>query len=340
MRLKEIEYLRPILFVQLFCTHAFTIFTASSWKMPVGIERIELYDWIARLSYSCMLELFTFISGYVFFFVSQNKDLPFGKFVYSKFRRLMVPSIIFSILYYLFFIHDEESGLYLIYNILCGEGHLWYLPMLFVCFLIAFFVRNVKRKHLLLIGALVISSFSRFPNVFRMSQVSYYFFFFYLGIFVCRDRAFLIRYLIKNWNMVFISISVLFVLSLAILLPLNVELKLYNADSWIYGYFLSAGIRFINIVYSTVGVAFWYVISIRLAQKIIRMPVWIPHFNVLSMGVYIFHQFILMFLDYHTTFPAFCGSIVYPWFSIFISMPVSVLLSYTLRLTKIGKSLI
>ena len=77
MRLDEIDYLRPILFVQLFFTHAFTIYTNTSWSIPAGIESVEAYDWIARVSYSCMLELFTFISGYVFFFVFIRKNIKF-----------------------------------------------------------------------------------------------------------------------------------------------------------------------------------------------------------------------------------------------------------------------
>lgn len=48
MRLNEIEYLRPILFIQLFLVHAFTLYTTTSWEMPAGIENIKIYDWIAK----------------------------------------------------------------------------------------------------------------------------------------------------------------------------------------------------------------------------------------------------------------------------------------------------
>ena len=195
MRLNEIEYLRPILFIQLFFTHAFTIYTISSWKLPVGIEQIELYGWIGRISYSSMLELFTFISGYVYYFVAQKKQQSFVLLLMNKLQRLMLPSILFSILYYVLLMTHQPIGWKLMYEIICGEGHLWYLPMLFGCFLIAYFIKDKKNIFCILIVTMVASSFSRMPNVFRISQIVYYFFFFYLGICLCRYRMAILHYM-------------------------------------------------------------------------------------------------------------------------------------------------
>ena len=338
MRLNEIEYLRPILFIQLFFVHAFTIYTVTSWEIPAGIEGIQSYDWIARLSYSCMLELFTFISGYVFYFASHRKETTFGSLIQSKFKRLMIPSILFSILYYVLLMEHENFGYFIIYEIICGEGHLWYLPMLFGCFVLTFLTKYSNNVFLLLIGALILSAFSRCPNIFRISQIAYYFFFFYFGLIVCRYRTFVISFCSKN-TILFLFL-VIFFLSLAILLPFNVQLKSYHVDTWIGGYLLSALTRFINIIYSTIGIAFWYSISIRLSRKFLNVPNWIKQFNILSMGVYVFHQFLLMFLYYHTSLPALCGSYLLPWAAIIIALPASVLLSHIFRLTKIGKLLI
>ena len=178
MRLNEIEYLRPILFIQLFLVHAFTIYTTTSWEIPAGIENIKIYDWIAKVSNSCMLELFTFISGYVYYFVSLKKNMGFLRLVYSKFKRLIIPSVLFSILYYLLLMEPKEFDLSLLYEIICGEGHLWYLPMLFGCFLLGYILKNTKYPLLVLMMGVVVSAFSRFPNIFRVSQIVYYFFFF------------------------------------------------------------------------------------------------------------------------------------------------------------------
>ena len=339
MRLREIDFLRPILFIQLFLVHAFTIYTETSWPVPVGIVDVDSYDWIARLSYSCMLELFTFISGYVYYFVSTKKESSLGELFISKFKRLIVPSLVFSILYYWLLMDHREVGIKLIYNIICGQGHLWYLPMLFGCFIIAYFIKNTKKPGIFLIVACLISAFSRCPNVFRISQIAYYFFFFILGVFTCRYRHEALSVFKQNFTPLALSISTLFILSLVFLLPLNICLKEYSTDIWIEGYLMSALIRFINIVYSVIGIAFWFFISIRLSQCISTTPNWINQFNVLSMGVYIFHQFVLMFLYYYTPLPSVCGSFILPWVAILLTLPLSLLLSYLFRLSKFGKAL-
>jgi len=341
MRLNEIDYLRPLLFIQLFFTHAFTIYTATSWTVPAGIESVEAYNWIARVSYSCMLELFTFISGYVFFFVYTRKKTNFRELVISKFKRLMIPSILFSILYYLLLMEHMDFNLNLINEIICGVGHLWYLPMLFGCFLIAYFIIDSKKPYILLFVLFFVSAFSRCPNIFRISQIAYYFFFFFLGVVVSRNRVFIIDY-INTRKKAFLTIVCfcVFVLSLAVLLPLNIHLKSLTTDTWMKDYLLSALTRLINIIYSSIGIGFWYYISICLAHKLPQVSSIISQFNVLSMGVYVFHQFILMFLYYHTSLPRLCGSYLLPWIAIIIALPVSILFTYVFRLTKTGKTIL
>ena len=339
MRLNEIEYLRPILFVQLFFVHAFTIYTETSWDIPAGIESVDMYDWIARISYSCMLELFTFISGYVFYFVSNRKKITFSRLVLSKFRRLIIPSIIFSTLYYWLLMKHEGFSFLLIYEIICGKGHLWYLNMLFGCFLLSYFFKDVKKSFWFLFGALIVSIFSRCPNIFRISQIAYYFFFFYLGINICRHREPIVKYIIRNKWILFL-VAVLLVFSLVLLLPLNIQIKSYVSDTWLANYFITVLSRFINVIYSSIGIAFWYILAILISQKLTKVPLCIKQFNILSMGVYVFHQFLLMFLYYYTSLPDVCGTYLLPWVAISIALPASVMLAYIFRLSNIGRSLI
>lgn len=339
MRLNEIEYLRPILFIQLFLVHAFTIYTTTSWEIPAGIENIKIYDWIAKVAYSCMLELFTFISGYVYYFVSLKKNMGFLRLVYTKFKRLIIPSILFSILFYLLLMEPKEFDLSLLYEIICGEGHLWYLPMLFGCFLLGYMLKNTKYPLLVLMMEVVVSAFSRFPNIFRVSQIAYYFSFFYMGMFICRYREIIQDIVTSRKNCAIIISGILYIVGLIVLLPICVQLKEYHYTTWIEGYLVSAMARFTNIVYATLGIVFWYIISLRVAD-VLAPPFWIKQFNILSMGVYVVHQFILMFLYYYTELPRICGSYSLPWVAIIIALPSSVLLSYLVRQTKIGKSLI
>lgn len=57
-------------------------------------------------------------------------------------------------------------------------------------------------------------------------------------------------------------------------------------------------------------------------------------------GVYLFQQFILQALYYHTQLPAIIGPDMLPWFGFIFTLIFSLLLSYVVRLTEFGKRLI
>lgn len=65
--LSEISVIRPILIVLLVVYHAFIIYRGG-WVQPVGYQDNTTYWWIASSAYSFMLEMFVFISGYVWAF--------------------------------------------------------------------------------------------------------------------------------------------------------------------------------------------------------------------------------------------------------------------------------
>lgn len=74
--------------------------------MPNGIHAVKIYYWIASLSYSFMLETFVFISGYVFGYQVRTKfgnNVDFHNCVTKKAKRLLVPSIVFSAIYFIIF---------------------------------------------------------------------------------------------------------------------------------------------------------------------------------------------------------------------------------------------
>ena len=70
--------MRPFLIVLLVVYHALIIY-GGGWSQPVGYIDVPLYRNIAGWAYSFMLESFTFISGYVWFYTSQTGG---GQFVF------------------------------------------------------------------------------------------------------------------------------------------------------------------------------------------------------------------------------------------------------------------
>ena len=107
--LQDVVLIRLVLIILLVLYHAFAIYNGA-WSMPNGIDEVRPYWWIATLSYSFMLETFVFLSGYVFGFQIREKykgQISFTNAVVNKAKRLLVPSIVFSVLY--FFIFNSES---------------------------------------------------------------------------------------------------------------------------------------------------------------------------------------------------------------------------------------
>lgn len=63
----------------------------------------------------------------------------------KKAERLILPSVVFSLVYWQLFngdITDLVGGGKIVISVLSGVGHLWYLPVLFWCFVSLWIVEN------------------------------------------------------------------------------------------------------------------------------------------------------------------------------------------------------
>lgn len=104
VNLDEVSIMRPILIVLLVVFHAFCPY-GENWEPFSGFEPVESYKWLDRGVFAFMLESFVFISGYIWSFQRNElgKKENFKQVVVKKINRLIVPSIVFSILYLLLF---------------------------------------------------------------------------------------------------------------------------------------------------------------------------------------------------------------------------------------------
>lgn len=100
--LYEVVVIRLFLIVMLVFYHAFAIFSGG-WAPIEDYPEIPVYDLMDKLSYACLLETFVFISGYILGYqVRQRgaeKVLKAKNIFVKKFKRLIIPSIIFSTIY-------------------------------------------------------------------------------------------------------------------------------------------------------------------------------------------------------------------------------------------------
>ena len=118
MRLNEVTLMRSILALLIVFMHSFTCYNGS-WEQPAGYVDIPLYKWLTRAAFAFTLEAFVFISGYLMAFqqLTLNRNVTNTHFLINKLKRLILPSIIFSFLYFIIFYHYTGVG-DMFYNII------------------------------------------------------------------------------------------------------------------------------------------------------------------------------------------------------------------------------
>lgn len=338
--LNDVVIIRPLAIFLLVVWHSFIIYTGG-WTQPENFKSIETYWWIAKGSYACMLELFVFISGYVFALGLEKKKPTLKNVLTSKFKRLIIPSIIFSLAYYVIFydIHNFSISSFAI-KILSGCGHMWFLPMLFWTTIFVYLIDKISLpEHLKLIGCFALPVLSFLPIPFGLSTAFYYIPFFYLGICVYRKRENILNKTSKSLIIkLLIGGGITFCLgSLAIrdLLPQYIE----TGSILVKGCSLIVG-KYIQIIYASLGIAFIYMfVNYFTYLKNITIPKWIIELNATCFGIYLFQQFILQILYYKTSLPTIVGPYWLPWIGLAITLVTSYILTKISLKTKIGKSL-
>lgn len=337
--LSEVVFIRPMLIVMLIVYHAFIIYQGG-WAAPDGFIPSKAYWWISKLSYSFMLEGFVFISGYVFAYQLNKNPYKYERLtnvVKDKGLRLIIPSIVFSAIYFVLF-YDYTSIANTIYTILDGAGHMWYLPMLFWCFIGYWFLSKCEIKTGITLFMLILMALaSSIPLPIRINSAMYYLLFFYLGALVYGYRDRVVNYISTHKIIVsWIVFATVFVgLTLA-----SVEVdSLSDNGGIVLKALCTSTTKAMRILYATLGIAATYMTFAHWANH--HSPSkWIIKFGTISMGVYILQQFILQTLYYKTSLPILVGSYWLPWVSAISTLLLSIVGAYALKKCPLTKHLI
>ena len=343
-RLAEISLLRPVTIVVLVLMHAFTMY-AHNWSYPEGIHDVRPYFWIQKYSFACMLEMFVFMSGYIFGFqiYGKRKTFSFSALALGKARRLLLPSIVFGLAYIALFTHlfQERQWLNIALGTLYGYGHLWFLPMLFWCFLAAWLLFKTRLNDGLVLSLLaVIALFSWLPLPMQLGQTLYYLPFFYAGTVVFKHRGQLMSWAERHLSAL-LGALVLFVV-MVFLFTRNMEmlrLQLSSAAGIFDTFALRAEYILCRLLYSSLGVAVFYLLALLCTKHITLRPHW-ELWNKLCFAVYIFQQFVLEWLYYHTSLPQHLGSYLLPWVGFAAALVMSYVLARLFLLTRTGRFLL
>lgn len=301
--LYDVVVIRLILIVLLVQYHSFAIYNGA-WSMPEGIHEVHSYWWLASFAYSFMLEAFVFISGYVWGFQVRTKYdgiVDFNRTVVKKAKRLLIPSLIFSLIYLICFNRNDSMTLGgQIYYVLNGAGHMWFLPMLFWCFVAFFYCGYCIQRNDIKITALLTRR-----NI-AISALLYLVF--------------------------FVSSKLLFN---------NDSIVAFSEESVMHKAIFLMSHRIAVLVYSGLGLAFIYIlINYLLKKNMVNVRPVMIKFSAYCFGVYIFQQFILKYIVYNGALISLLGSYWLPWVAFVITLLLSVGLSWGMLKTRVGRFLI
>ncbi|MCF0207272.1 MAG: acyltransferase family protein [Bacteroidales bacterium] len=333
--LYEVSIIRPIIIFLLVVLHSFTIY-GGGWELPEGISEQRGYFWFCKLIQGFRIETIALIAGYVFAFQSVvlGKRYDFIPFAIKKIKRLILPCLFFGVIYFFIFKFnpDDFSVLNFLYLMLSGVGHLWFLPLLLCCFLAIWVIDHYRLSSLWLFIGLAILSVMPIPIKFvggHLQRLFHFLFYCYGGYALYLHKKQILGKLQKN--IVIISF-------VAIYIALTVVNIMFLNPNGFLGNLLQNTVK---MLISCSGIlALYLFVSKWTEQEDFKPKQWIIESSSLCYGVYIFHQFILIWLYYHTQLPTLCGTYLLPWVGLLISLSVSVIISKLFLKTKFGKFLI
>jgi fucose 4-O-acetylase-like acetyltransferase len=317
----DIVLLRVVTTFSLVIYHSFAMFSGA-WELPskyIGSADVNAYKWIARFSFSILLESFTFISGYLFAY-KNTRCIEFVKLIKNKVIRLIIPCLIFSCIYDVLFKKSQQFSVLAFYNIFCGVGHLWYLPMLFWCFVMGYYLFKLNPCI-----ALVISLFLKFAGYFvtlpvRLDSAFNFLFFFAFGYYFSIYKIKIINIFCKKY-----FVALFFLIYITMFLT-----SCYLRDASIKIYLL----YIFNIIYRCSGITSVYLLFNMLKKT--DLPNMLYIIDKYSFGIYIFHQIILDYTYYHSIVPDKLSIVYLPFFGIIITGIVSFSATWLVKRTKIG----
>ncbi len=320
--------MRLFLIILLIIYHSFAPFSGN-WEAIGTKADIPTYRWIGNFSYSFFLESFVFISGLLL--GSRSIKKPLGNegygFILGKIKRLILPSVLFSITYFLCF-YQWNGVSDFAYTILNGSGHLWFLPMLFWLFVGLWILTKLNLSpqwtFFIAIASVCLSNSSL---SLRLGNSMYYFLFFFFG-FLIEHGA--LKKLVKPTTSLITFYSLTFIV-------VFLFCKITNING---GFLTNLIMKLLHCIYGLSGTLACYLIIIKTVPTNMVLPKWAMTLSGYSFGIYIMQQFILKWLYYYTDLPMVVDYVLLPWIGIAIALIGSIFITHILYKLHIGKHLL
>lgn len=225
MKNLKIVNIRAIAIIIVVFGHSIILYSPS-WGMYNTVNKVYLFEILKQIINVVQMPIFFSLSGYLFY-KTISKDNNFLNFLKLKFNRLILP-FIFTAIFWMIpikkiinYSNYNDIGMFEILKlVLTGKdaGHLWYLPTLFLIFLIMYFLCLFLKKRsffedlLIFILLLLISIISNNVNTnIYISSALFYSIYFYFGFCLFKYEDY-----IMNINKKIISLLVVFLMFIPI----------------------------------------------------------------------------------------------------------------------------
>ena len=343
--LMEVAMMRPILILCIVIGHSFAIFSGA-WPTPFEdiILESSIYSSANPLFISFQLAGFVFISGYVNSYINCTKSVKPNiiEMLLKKTKRLLVPAWFFGAIYYMLFLYESNTFTIksCLLEIFFGAGHLWFLPMLFGCILLAQICEYFRIRPRCIFITLLLIGLLPFQFI-AYTQFLHYAFYFFFGQIVWQKH-----FDINLKNKAFLCMNLAVYVLTFILYDSQKADMLHCWNSFISymdwrAFMYIVFVDFIKMLMCISGILFLFGAILWILSKFNIQKNRIVEFsNKVCYGVYIYHQFVLWYLVYHTGLVDNIGITELPFYLLLVALAVSIVLVQISLKTKVGRFLI
>lgn len=324
--------MRVLLIFLLLGYHSFAPYS-DAWEPFLGQEYNSFYFYWDKFLFAIMLESYLFISGFIYGNQLKEKGLKINMLYLAKrkAKRLLLPCLLFGLLYFILIEKSQSHSLITLYNIISGVGHLWFLPMLFWCFIILSMIEMIPmRVFFKFLFILSLCIFVVLPLPFRLDVTFHFLIYFYIGYLWSKH----------NFSLNRVSVYTSFLSFLLVFYITEVGGGVFASQIGIVNPTLKRILLFsLRIIYKVLGLISVYSFFDIYYKNHIQSE-FVRHLGSFSFGVYIYHQFIIKEFYYSNVIELIKFGLFTPWLVFVLSLLFSLLVSYITLQFDLGRKLI
>ncbi len=199
--LENIDFIKVNLMLLIILYHSMIFFTGN-WFNQNPVFSSKFYCILSRWLNTFHIYTFTLVSGYLYAYLKYEKGKynNFLNFFKNKFRRLIIPyvfvSLFWAIPFYICFFHPSLKDIAINYFLGVAPNQLWFLLMLFIVFILAYFLSDLWVNNFVIGGVSVIVLYligllgsKIFLNIFQLFIAFKYILFFWMGFIIYNRKV-------------------------------------------------------------------------------------------------------------------------------------------------------